>query len=91
MVGGHPERAGEAAAATLRASLCALTDCWRSLQGQVDDKQGRVEQTLRLQGLYQGALGDVSTWLDDIELRLLGAAGAGGAEEHLEDHEVRGG
>ena len=72
----------------VRSSLAELTACWEKLQGQVVDKQNRLEQTLHYQQLYQDAMMNVSEWLDDIELRLFGTPCESDAGQHLRDNEV---
>ena len=74
----------------VRSSLAELTACWEGLQGQVTDKQNRLEQTLHYQQLYQDAMSNVTGWLDDIELRLFGTQCESDAGQHLRDNEVGG-
>ncbi|XP_046571071.1 nesprin-1-like [Haliotis rubra] len=44
-----------------------LGECWEQLQGQVEDRQVRVEQALSFQQQYQQALLTISSWLDSAQ------------------------
>jgi cob(I)alamin adenosyltransferase len=68
--------------------LDELNACWEKLQGQVDDKQARLEHTLHFQHLYQEALLNISAWLDDIEARLFCARPDISTEEQFKENEV---
>lgn len=75
-------------AARVHQSLQDLEDCWKKLEGQVDDKQARLEAALRFQQLYQDAMLNISAWLDDIESRLFQSPVDKDIEQHLKNNEV---
>ncbi len=75
-----------AKAATVRRSLEDLKNCWERLSEQVDDKQSRLDRALNFQQLYQQAMGNISDWLDDVELRLFGFDKH--TDLHLKDNET---
>ena len=77
-----------AKAADVRRSLVELQACWERLQGQIKDKQMRLEMTLEFQQKYQEALMNISGWLDDVELKLFAAQHGQDMEGHLKDTEV---
>ena len=80
----HPELAGHIG--EVRASLDDLKACWDRLQGQMDDKDARLSRAMEFQTLYQRALQNISTWLDDVELKLFRRGSEGDADRHLEDN-----
>ena len=73
---------------SVEGSLEELQQCWQRLQGQVDDKQARLEHTLHFHQLYQEALLNVSSWVDNIELRLFGSGFDKDTDQRLRDNEV---
>ena len=79
---------GNGRAAKARDSLRELNECWEKLEGQVEDKQARLEAALHFQQLYQDAMLNMSAWLDDIELRLFETPYEKDVEQHLKDNEV---
>ena len=72
----------------LKDNLTELTSCWDRLEGQVDDKQARLDQTLDYQQKYQDALVNISGWLDDIELRLFEGSLPNDTEKHIAENNV---
>jgi hypothetical protein len=67
----------------IRQSLADLKACWDNLQGQMDDKEARMARMMEFQTLYQGALQNISAWLDEVELKLFSNAYDEDTEAHL--------
>ena len=70
----------------VRSSLDELKACWDRLQGQMDDKDARLSRALEFQNLYQTALQNISSWLDEVELKLFRRDSEGDTDRHLEDN-----
>lgn len=69
-------------------SLQQLMACWEALQSQVSDKEARLEQTLLFHRLYQESITRISTWLDDVQLRLFNTALDTNTDERLKENDV---
>ena len=87
VMGYKPDTASRMAEA--KRSLSELTKCWEMLQGQVEDKQTRLERTLHFQQLYQDAMSNVSAWLDAVEQRIFASPTDKDMEERLHNNKVR--
>ena len=74
--------------ADVQSRLNDLQSCWNSLEGQVDDKQARLEQTLQTQQVYQDAIMNISIWLDSIELKLSSPMQNHDLDKYLKDQQV---
>ena len=73
----------------VRESLRHLAACWEVLQGQITDKDARLEKAVEFQTLYQTALANISEWLDDVEQRLfVSASWNEDSESRLRDTEA---
>ncbi|XP_033126157.1 nesprin-1-like isoform X2 [Anneissia japonica] len=70
----------------LKASLGHLNQCWEKLQMQVDDKQTQLEQAFEFQGHYQEALETVSSWLDNVQVKLFASDKGKDAQTQLEEN-----
>ena len=73
----------------IRGHLGSLSDLWKQLQVQVDDKQLRLDQALEFQQKYQDALKNVSGWLDLAEQKLFAPDANMNSEEKIKENEVK--
>ncbi|XP_022095690.1 nesprin-1-like isoform X2 [Acanthaster planci] len=76
----------EEAEEDMQASVKALNQCWEKMQTQVEDQQTRLEQAYEFQSAYQTALQNVSSWLDNVQLKLFSSSWQKDTQAQLDDH-----